>query len=117
MDVSALIAEIDREFARITKTNADMRDLRPGDYIHVLMCLEQVKRVIGNRIITTHGEYTHYSTDWRVARLSKVDAQYLHDNSRAMAIWMIAGVDGLRKCARPVAEIVPVQMSMFAEVA
>lgn len=112
-----MIAELDREFTRITKANADMRDLRPGDYIHVLMGLEQVKRVTDMQIITTHGEYVHYGREWRIARMPKADAQYLHDNSRALAIWMIAGVDGLRKCARPVAQVVPVQLPMFAEVA
>lgn len=103
MNIDTLISELDCKFSRIHRAPyADFGRLRVGDYVQYIIGFERVTRVSDGVATTTSGRYSAAARDVLLL-LTRDDAQYMYSNWDAYRVWLIEGVDGLRKRSRQVA--------------
>ena len=120
MSIEAQVEQVVAEFDRILWKTPQvlLRDLRVGDYVIHLVSPARVTKVTSAHVETTIDKYPLYWTHQRVSRITEDDARYVVANWEAWSVWMIAGVEGVLKCALKAQTAVtvadtPTQMSLF----
>ena len=102
---------LDTDFRRIYFANSTpVKDMLPGDYFIALVWPDRVKRVSAKGQL--HGVSGDIIDDWRaVTRITETQARFILQYGDAYRVWLIHGIEGLRKAMHPQV----VQLPLFAD--
>lgn len=122
MNIEAQVEAMCAEFERILWDSPQvlLRDLRAGDYVIYLVSPARVTKITKTHVETTLDNHPLYWTHQTMSRITEADARYVATNWDGWRVWMIAGKEGMLKCALKAQEnahtMTPTQLELFEAV-
>jgi hypothetical protein len=100
-DLETQVEAMCAEFERIMWDTPQvlLHDLKVGDYVLYLVSFSRVTKITKTHVETTQDKHPLYWTHQTMGRITEADARYVATNWDAWRVWVIAGKEGMLKCA------------------